>query len=95
MSGGGVLIAVWKNISLVHQPQFESDAEDVLITIFYHHHGWKMHICCVYLPPRHDLARTCFSTKLQSNFDHLTGEATLIYGDFNFPHITCYPSECG
>lgn len=34
------------------------------------------------------------ATKLQSNSDHLTGDAMLIYGDLNFPHIAWSRSKC-
>ncbi|KAG5892473.1 hypothetical protein JTB14_017437 [Gonioctena quinquepunctata] len=59
-SGGGVLIGVENSISVKHREHFQSDAEDLWVTI-HNDNNLKIHVCCVYLPPRDDYARLCFT----------------------------------
>ncbi|KAG5862344.1 hypothetical protein JTB14_029926 [Gonioctena quinquepunctata] len=70
-SGGGVLIGVKNSISVKHREHLQSDAEDLWVTI-HNDNNLKIHVCCVYLSPRYDYARLCFTSKLQANLDELT-----------------------
>ncbi|KAG5869563.1 hypothetical protein JTB14_035889 [Gonioctena quinquepunctata] len=44
------------------------------------------HVCCVYLPPKDDYARVCFTSKLNNIKDAIPDDPILIYGHFNIPH---------
>lgn len=78
-SGGGVMIGVRSSIRTVHQEHLQSEAEDLWITLQINEH-FKIHVCVVYLPPRNDKARTCFTENLQRNLGILGGQSIIVYG---------------
>lgn len=93
VEGGGALIAVRKEFSAIQQVTWQSDAEDVWVTLHAGNGNRRLHLCCVYLPPEDDYARVCFTNKLQSIWCQLNGETSLICGDFNIPKITWKPND--
>ena len=89
-SGGGVLIAVKRNINAFRQIQWESGAEDVWLSILPSESGESvLHICLCYLPPDLPLAdliifyRGCQSVIGDSNLE----DNFLLLGDFNTPNV--------
>ncbi|KAG5868009.1 hypothetical protein JTB14_024060 [Gonioctena quinquepunctata] len=79
--GGGVLIAVRSKFKTVPQTKWFSDAEDVWITLYSEIPHFKLHLCCVYLPPKDDNARVLLTSKIQSILHNLAGDPVIIYGD--------------
>lgn len=90
-SGGGVLIALRRDLTAVRRPELESNLEDLWVTV---HSGAvsRMHslnIYLVYLPP--DLGAShyeyfhdhCHNTLLNHNNDY----NTIVLGDFNIPGL--------
>lgn len=84
--GGGVLIAVRKDIDAYQRIEWQSDAEDIWVTLRTSNTK-NIHICCVYLPPADDTARACFVNKLQNLWQKLNDDIILMCGDFNMPEI--------
>lgn len=85
--GGGALIAVRKQIRAQQQFSWQSDAEDLWVTL-QDDNGKKVHLCCVYLPPEEENARAYFSNKLQSLWCYIRNDPILICGDFNLTKTT-------
>lgn len=89
--GGGVLIAVKKQINVVRQKSWESDVEDIWVSVVSdENNALPLHICTCYLPPDlpfEDLNK--FYKKVQHNIlNSYEIDNFLILGDFNCPPIT-------
>lgn len=93
-SGGGVMIGVRYQLDVMHQPSFQSEAEDLWVTVFNKVRKVKIHVCCLYLPPGDDYARSCFTSKLQDNIGKIGSDPVVIFGDFNLPGVDWISSEC-
>lgn len=86
--GGGVLIAVDKNLKSFAQHTWNSDAEDLWVTVVQEgNHNIKFHICCVYLPPGDMLALHTFCSKLSNITIENPDSVIVLCGDFNLPNI--------
>lgn len=62
--GRGVMIRVWRHFSVVQRVDFQSEAEDIWVTVFNEDSKRRVQICCVYLPPRNHTAIMCSTNKL-------------------------------
>lgn len=99
--GGGVLIAVRRDIIVVSKPEYHSSAEDLWITISLkssNHFQNKLHICVLYLCNQ-NLGLT-FSNQLINFFSSVNQllvecphDQCLIVGDFNLSGIGWIPSS--
>lgn len=88
--GGGVLIAVNKRCNVTRQTSWESDAEDVWISIIPTCDNEPLlNICCCYIPPDISLAeRAKFYDHIQNIILNLKGLNDFLFlGDFNTPNI--------
>ncbi|XP_064292001.1 uncharacterized protein LOC135309705 [Plodia interpunctella] len=86
--GGGVIVAIKKDIDVVRHFDWDSGAEDLWITLF-PSHACRIQLCVCYLPPdiNSDLL-TDFYNNTQSvvlNFD--PDDIPLLVGDFNIPSL--------
>lgn len=99
--GGGVLIAVRRDVAVSPQPTFCSNAEDLWLTLVLKQCGVNrhinLHICVVYLCKENK--GFTFSQQLTNFFDNLNGvvvrsphDKYLIVGDFNLSNIMWTPS---
>jgi hypothetical protein len=93
--GGGVLIAVKKKFSVFHRPEWNTELEDLWITIKSSDKDWAdANICVAYLPPdtgvelfqRH--LNRCASICLDS-----PESTNIILGDYNLPSINWASDE--
>ncbi|KAK9730293.1 Endonuclease-reverse transcriptase [Popillia japonica] len=84
--GGGVLLAIRNNFLSSALPEYQSDAEDLWISVNFPNERFL--ICVVYLPPGDDAAYQCFVSNLSSVADRANTDNFLILGDFNRPNIT-------
>ena len=84
--GGGVLIALRQEYQAVLHPDWQSEAEDIWVSIYTENRG-KIHLCCVYLPPGDDNAFFCFTSNLYRLFNTVSSDTVLICGDFNMPEM--------
>lgn len=90
-SGGGVLIAVKKKFHVLRQANWDSDQEDIWITILPNNcHAPKINLCVCYLPPdlncskRDEFYSNCQNIMLNRCED----DRYLIVGDFNTPEYS-------
>lgn len=92
-SGGGVLIALKKNLFAVRRTEFESSLEDLWITVRegLESRNPSLNIYLVYLPPDLSIVKCqyfydhCYNTLLNCNN---RDSKTIILGDFNIPGLT-------
>lgn len=86
--GGGVLIAVDKELKSFTQDSWISEAEDLWVTVIpEENHGQKFHIGCVYIPPGDTLALNLFCSKLSDITTNNPNDVLVLCGDFNLPQI--------
>ncbi|XP_071055009.1 uncharacterized protein [Onthophagus taurus] len=86
--GGGVLIGVRKCLRASPAPGFNSDAEDVCLSV--ECAIGCVFVCCVYLPPGDPESISVFLRKMSSIRDAYPDNLILIVGDFNLPNIVWY-----
>lgn len=93
--GGGVLIAVRKDITVAPQPTFQSSAEDLWLTILLKdnlRNVTNLHICCVYIIDQalgltFSQQLSNYLAKLSDNILNCPSDKFLILGDFNLTYI--------
>ncbi|XP_026744752.1 uncharacterized protein LOC113506092 [Trichoplusia ni] len=99
--GGGVLIATRRDLSTIHQPLFQSTAEDLWLTIRLKNLNTRSYInlCVIYLCKQN--LGISFSTQV-SNFllnlnrtvmNNNNNDTFLVLGDFNMSGINWLPSD--
>lgn len=86
LDGGGVMIGIKEHIRFVERSEWSTLAEDLWITIS-SNNSFKLHICCVYIPPQDCAALNLFIDNLASLCDVLSNDKILICGDFNLPYL--------
>ncbi|CAG5022983.1 unnamed protein product [Parnassius apollo] len=88
MDGGGVLIAVSREIPSMRMSNWETDCEDLWVNIGYRINGSysTLSICAVYLPspPRLEQQRV-FVDNLDSVLNHI--DNVIVMGDFNLNFV--------
>lgn len=94
--GGGVLIAVNHNLSAVLQPEWNSSAEDLWVTVMLKDNhlksSIKIHLCSVYIcSENRGLSASAqlsnFSSKLFDVMANNPDDIAIVVGDFNQPNI--------
>ncbi|KAG5890896.1 hypothetical protein JTB14_029464 [Gonioctena quinquepunctata] len=85
--GGGVLIATRREIQVVERPEWQSDAEDLWLTLYTPKKG-KIHLCCVFLPPGDDEAVAYFTNNLLRLFNIISDDAIFICGDLDMSNTS-------
>lgn len=99
--GGGVIIAIRKDLYVTSRPSFSSSAEDLWVTVHIKHKNsspLNIHIGCVYMcGQNHGLS---FSAQLQnflSQFNDILlakpSDKFIVLGDFNLSNIIWLPSN--
>lgn len=85
--GGGVLIAVKTSIRSTRCTEFETDAEDVWISIDTNGEG-RFLLCCAYVPPGSEGSLCEFKDGLCRNEKIFQEGAVLLVGDFNLSSVS-------
>lgn len=93
--GGGVLIAIRKDITVIPQPTFHSSAEDLWLTLVLKDNFKNvthLHICCVYIIEQalgftFSQQLSNYLAKLSDNILNCSTDKFLILGDFNLTNI--------
>lgn len=102
--GGGVLIAVRRDLTIIPQPTFHSSAEDLWLTLLLKQpitkHHINLHICAIYLCKEGQ--GFTFSQQLSNFLNNLCkvvmcspSDKYLIAGDFNLSNISWTPGSVG
>lgn len=92
--GGGVLVAVRKDIPVTPMPMLATGAEDLWLSV--RCENTRVLVCCVYLPPNDPAPFSVFLHKLQDVRDHFPDTSILVVGDFNIPCVSwTVSSGCG
>lgn len=89
-SGGGVLIAVSNRFTSYREPSWESDCEDLWVTIEIrvNHKTLSLHMCSVYLPPPVNKTNLeSFLERANEVLEMNNNNPTIIVGDFNLSGI--------
>lgn len=86
--GGGVIIGVNKSLCSVMRQDWMTDSEDLWITITSVTSSVRIHLCCVYIPPKDPYSLTNFCSKLNEIVHQNAGDVIVICGDFNLPNIS-------
>lgn len=85
--GGGVLIAVAKKFVANRMSNWESNCEDLWVTIQVKH-NFKIALCAIYLPPPvQNAIIDQFINNFNSLVDSINGFHTILIGDFNLGQI--------
>lgn len=94
-SGGGVLIAVRNRLDVVQQLSFQSEAEDLWITVSSRDGSLRIH-SFIYVAYICHLRMTMQGRVLlpSTSFEKFGGDQVVIFGDFNFPGVDWISSEC-
>ncbi|KAG5861279.1 hypothetical protein JTB14_023279 [Gonioctena quinquepunctata] len=77
----GVVLAVSRDILAVSHSSWNSDEEDLWITLLKSNR--KIHLCCVHVPPDDDFAKMCFTNNIERIADEFADDIVSICGDFN------------
>lgn len=86
--GGGVLIAVSRELNSKIQDSWHSSAEDLWVTVASADNKVKIHICCTYIPPNSDIDQyTSHYEKISEVILNCPNDKFLIAGDYNLRHI--------
>lgn len=102
--GGGVLIAVRRDIAVTTQPTFHSSAEDLWLTVSLKQRGTndviKLNLCVIYLCHEnggfsHTQQLQNFLNKLSDIVMRLSSNRFLLVGDFNLSGIGWVPNTAG
>ncbi|KAL0901514.1 hypothetical protein ABMA27_006750 [Loxostege sticticalis] len=94
--GGGVVIAVKKDINVIRRSDWDCEAEDIWVTLLIGGpgHSQTVHICACYLPPdtlKDTLAH--FYSNMQSILLAADdNDISLVVGDFNTPNLSWSPA---
>ncbi|XP_028163660.1 uncharacterized protein LOC114355163 [Ostrinia furnacalis] len=100
--GGGVLLAVRRELAAAGQPAWHSSAEDVWVTVSFRTGGGllTLHLCTVYLCNQKggnsmNTQLNNFTSKLGDCFLSAPTDLFMVLGDFNMPNITWNPQDNG
>lgn len=91
LEGGGVLIAVKKEYNVVHRHEWESEVEDLWISIIPEGPTDSViNVCACYLPKHLTINKlTNFYNKLHNTINNIsTNDINIILGDFNVSYLT-------
>lgn len=87
IEGGGVLIAVQKKFEVIRQASWDSNMEDVWVTLFMKGSSSHLNICVCYLPPdlNYDKLNEFYSNCQKIILNDHPDDDYLLLGDFNQP----------
>lgn len=91
--GGGVLIAVRSTLQATMVSTFDSDAEDMWVSV--ECAVGRIYVCCVYLPPGDMESFLTFLQSISMLRDNYPENLFVIVGDFNLPSIVWHRSDDG
>lgn len=102
--GGGVLIAIRRELTAADRSDWCSEAEDLWVSITLccrkPRAMYKLHICTVYICSQN--AGSSLSTQLATFSEHLSDiildnpcDKFIVFGDFNMPNLNWKPSNDG
>jgi hypothetical protein len=88
--GGGVLVAVRSGIPVTLKAEWNSELEDLWVTVSDNKSRRKIHICCAYIPPGNNFnnSTSVFCDNTSSHILNNPDDSFVVLGDFNLSDVS-------